>query len=104
MKAAGITLITILYVVAGLFAAAVFTIPANPSLLPLTMLAGALALATAYGATVLLRSLLAVIREDRRKAVECSECNGSGYSGDSAVPNGACWDCQGTGLYNGGEL
>lgn len=27
----------------------------------------------------------------------CTECGGSGYSGDEAVPGGACWDCQGTG-------
>ena len=33
----------------------------------------------------------------------CSECNGSGFSGDSAVPNGGCWDCRGTGKHNGGE-
>lgn len=33
----------------------------------------------------------------------CSECKGTSFTGDSAVPNGACWDCRGTGLYNGGE-
>jgi superfamily II DNA or RNA helicase len=33
----------------------------------------------------------------------CSECNGTGVGGDEAVPNGGCWDCRGTGLYNGGE-
>lgn len=38
-------------------------------------------------------------REDMR----CTECGGTGYSGDSAVPNGGCWDCRGTGLINGGE-
>ena len=38
------------------------------------------------------------------KAPECESCAGTGYSGDSATPNGGCWDCRGTGLYNGGEL
>jgi len=32
----------------------------------------------------------------------CSSCS-EGFSGDQAVPGGQCWDCQGTGLYNGGE-
>jgi superfamily II DNA or RNA helicase len=32
----------------------------------------------------------------------CSECS-NGFSGDDAVPGGQCWDCRGTGLYNGGE-
>jgi superfamily II DNA or RNA helicase len=34
---------------------------------------------------------------------KCSECNGTGFSGDGATPCGQCWDCQATGLYNGGE-
>jgi hypothetical protein len=36
-------------------------------------------------------------------APQCESCKGTGFSGDSAVPNGGCWDCRGTGLYNGGE-
>jgi superfamily II DNA or RNA helicase len=35
---------------------------------------------------------------------KCSECNGSGHSGDSAVPGGQCWDCRGSGFYNGGQV
>lgn len=38
------------------------------------------------------------------KAPECESCAGTGYSGDSATPNGGCWDCRGTGLHNSGEL
>lgn len=32
----------------------------------------------------------------------CSSCQ-NGFSGDAVVPGGQCWDCRGTGLYNGGE-
>lgn len=35
--------------------------------------------------------------------VPCSECEGTGYSGDSATPDGQCWDCRATGFYNGGQ-
>lgn len=27
----------------------------------------------------------------------CTECGGSGHSGDEAAPGGLCWDCRGTG-------
>lgn len=104
LKVVGGALVTLLYAVAGLFAAAIFAIPAIPPLLPLVMLSGAMALATAYGATVLLRALIDTLREEKRREMECDMCGGTGYSGDSAVPNGGCWDCcLGTGLINGGE-
>lgn len=32
----------------------------------------------------------------------CGACQGTGNSGDPET-NGKCWDCRGTGLYNGGE-
>lgn len=35
---------------------------------------------------------------------DCSSCSGTGRSGDSAVPGGQCWDCRGTGKYNGGQV
>jgi hypothetical protein len=33
----------------------------------------------------------------------CTGCGGSGYSGDSAVPGGMCWDCRGTGHSHAGR-
>lgn len=27
----------------------------------------------------------------------CTECGGTGYTSDGAVPGGRCWDCRGTG-------
>lgn len=33
----------------------------------------------------------------------CPSCNGSGFSGDDAVPGGLCWDCQGTGHAHAGR-
>ncbi len=35
---------------------------------------------------------------------ECISCNGSGYSGDEAVPGGKCWDCRGGGVTPGGKV
>src|SRR5512142_472849 len=31
----------------------------------------------------------------------CPICEGSGYSGDQAVPGGKCWDCRGAGILPG---
>lgn len=33
----------------------------------------------------------------------CTSCNGTGYSGDSAVPGGMCWDCKATGHPHAGS-
>lgn len=103
LKVFGGALVAFVYAVAGLFAVAIFAIPAIPPMLPLVMLSGAMAVTAAYGATVLLRALVGTLREEKRRELECDMCGGTGSSGDSAVPNGGCWDCQGTGLYNGGE-
>lgn len=93
LKVFGGALVAFVYAVAGLFLLAAWIGQAN-AIPVLFGFAAVMATSTAYGATVLLRALIGTLREDRRRELECSECRGTGYSGDSAV---------GTGLYNGGE-
>lgn len=38
----------------------------------------------------------------QREALDCTECDGTGTSWDEST-GGKCWDCRGTGLFNGGE-
>lgn len=100
LKVFGGALVVFVYAVAGMFLLGAHM---GGSSNPLSYVAGVMAGASAYGATVLLRALIGALREEKRRELECDMCGGTGYSGDSAVPNGGCWDCRGTGLYNGGE-